>query len=406
MLRRLYGTEAISNLTNLINHKLNLKLIGRDVEFILVQNVKKQNANVFDKEISKLNTKSSKNIAKTLIKLMPETNFEDEEDYSNIFKQLCEYLDMKNIGYNVEELKQAIISQYGENNALQFEKELNGELMEDLIIKNSEIEKILPQIKKIVIKFTQRYFTYEQKEEHITDLKILINKKLDSKYSDEDVWQILRFIEKENNIELFDKEISKLKNKSPDSIAKTLIKLSPETNFEDEEDYQFLLEHLEECLDRKNIGYNIEELKQELLSEYQSLKATNFEEKLSRDLDKRITVEEIEHLDGFQFESLLGELFRKAGYKVNVTKKSGDQGADLIVEKNGVSTAIQAKKYAGSVGNTAVQEVVAAMKYYDCDKSMVITTGKFTKGAFELAGRNGVQLIDKKGLDDLFDFIL
>ena len=53
-----------------------------------------------------------------------------------------------------------------------------------------------------------------------------------------------------------------------------------------------------------------------------------------------------------------------------------------------------------------IQEVVAAMKYYDCDKSMVITTGKFTKGAFELAGRNGVQLIDKKGLDDLFDFIL
>ena len=157
MLRRLYGTEAISNLTNLINHKLNLKLIGRDVEFILVQNVKKQNANVFDKEISKLNTKSSKNIAKTLIKLMPETNFEDEEDYSNIFKQLCEYLDMKNIGYNVEELKQAIISQYGENNALQFEKELNGELMEDLIIKNSEIEKILPQIKKIVIKFARIY---------------------------------------------------------------------------------------------------------------------------------------------------------------------------------------------------------------------------------------------------------
>ncbi|MFH0798529.1 MAG: restriction endonuclease, partial [Candidatus Woesearchaeota archaeon] len=79
---------------------------------------------------------------------------------------------------------------------------------------------------------------------------------------------------------------------------------------------------------------------------------------------------------------------------------------DLIIEKNGISTAIQTKKYSGSVGNTAVQEVVASMKYYDCDKAMVITTGNFTKGAFELAGRNGVQLIDKKGLDDLFDLVL
>ena len=96
----------------------------------------------------------------------------------------------------------------------------------------------------------------------------------------------------------------------------------------------------------------------------------------------------------------------KAGYKVKVTKKSGDQGADLIVEKEGVSTAIQTKKYAGNVGNTAVQEVVASMKYYDCDKAMVITTGKFTKGAFELASRNGIQLIDKKGLNELFDSIL
>ena len=132
----------------------------------------------------------------------------------------------------------------------------------------------------------------------------------------------------------------------------------------------------------------------------------HFEEKLSRNPDKRISVDQIEHLNGFEFEQLIGELFRKAGFKVNVTKKSGDQGADLIVEKDGVSTAIQTKKYAGSVGNTAVQEIVAAMKYYDCDKSMVITTGKFTKGAFELASRNGVRLIDKKGLDELFDSIL
>lgn len=274
-----------------------------------------------------------------------------------------------------------------------------------------EYEKFINKTEKnirdnILQQFNKRYFTSEQQFEHISDLVNLINHKKKLNLSESAGRHILIQNEKERNIELFNKEISKLKDKSTNNIAKTLIKLAPDTNFEDEEDYQSLLEQLEEYLDRKNIEYNDEELKQELLSEYKSLKATHFEEKLSRDPDKRISVEEIEHLDGFQFESLLDELFRKAGYKVNVTKKSGDQGADLIVEKDGVSTAIQAKKYAGNVGNTAVQEVVAAMKYYDCDKSMVITTGKFTKGAFELAGRNGVQLIDKKGLDDLFDSIL
>ncbi len=49
---------------------------------------------------------------------------------------------------------------------------------------------------------------------------------------------------------------------------------------------------------------------------------------------------------------------------------------------------------------------MAAKKFYDCDKAMVITTGKFTKSAIELAKRNGVKLIDKEKLDDLFDIIL
>lgn len=261
-------------------------------------------------------------------------------------------------------------------------------------------------IKPIIEKFNKRYFTIEQKLNNISDLTNLINHKLSKEYTDDDVREFLIYFEKEQNIELFDREISKLKDKSQNKIAKTLIELAPEINFENEEDYHLLLEQMCEYLDRKEISYEIDELKESLQKEYKLLKANQFEEKLSRNQDKKITVEEIEHLNGFEFEELIGELFRKAGYKVNVTKKSGDQGADLVVEKDGVCTAIQTKRYAGSVGNTAVQEVVAAMKYYDCDKSMVITTGVFTKGALELASRNGVQLVDKKGLDDLFDKIL
>lgn len=261
-------------------------------------------------------------------------------------------------------------------------------------------------VRNILQLFTKRYFTAEQQVQHISDLTNLINHKEKLNLTEKACKYILIKNEKEKNIDLFDKEISKLKNKSANNLAKVLIKLVPEIDFENEEDYQSILGQLCEYLERKKIEYDVEELKQELISEFKLLKANQFEERLLRNPDKRITVEEIEHLNGFEFEELIGEFFRKAGYKVKVTKKSGDQGADLIVEKEGVSTAIQTKKYAGSVGNTAVQEVVAGMKYYDCDKSIVITTGKFTKGAFELAGRNGVQLIDKKGLDDLFDSIL
>jgi len=268
------------------------------------------------------------------------------------------------------------------------------------------LNKTEKDVREILQQFTKRYSTGEQQIQHISDLTNLINHKEKLNLTEEAGKYILIKNEKERNIGLFDKEISKLKNKSANNFAKILIKLAPETNFENEEDYQSILEQLCEYLERKKVEYDVEELKQELVSEFKLIRANQFEEKLSRNPDKRITVQEIEHLNGFEFEELIGELFRKAGYKVKVTKKSGDQGADLVVEKDGVCTAIQTKRYAGGVGNTAVQEVVAAMKYYDCDKAMVITTGSFTKGAFELASRNGVQLVDKKGLDDLFDKVL
>lgn len=55
---------------------------------------------------------------------------------------------------------------------------------------------------------------------------------------------------------------------------------------------------------------------------------------------------------------------------------------------------IQAKRYKGSVGNEAVQEVVAAVKFYSADEGWVMTSGTFTPSAKALAQRNSVRLID------------
>jgi len=267
--------------------------------------------------------------------------------------------------------------------------------------------KIEKSIREGILKsFNKRYFTAEQREEHLSDLINLINHKKNVNLTENDCIFILSQNGKEHNIELFDKEISKLEDKSIKNIAKAVIKLAPEIDFEYEENYEGILQQLCKYFERKNIEYNLIDLQNELSSQYKLLKAIQFEEKLGRDQDKKIIINEIEHLDGFEFENLIGNLFKKAGYKVQVTKKSGDQGADIIAEKDGISTAIQTKKYNGTVGNKAVQEIVAAMKFYDCDKSVVITTGTFTKAAIELAERNEVQLIDKGGLDKLFDSIL
>jgi len=266
--------------------------------------------------------------------------------------------------------------------------------------------KLEKEIKKDLLdQFNKRYFDSKQKMEHISELVNLINHKKKLNLSDQNVMFLLIQSEKEHNIGLFCKGLSQLKDKSTQNLSKVLIKLFPNV-LEDEENYDNLFNQFIEYLQKEKIECDQEQLKQELIKEYKIIQAKNFEEKLKRSADNKLSVEEIEHLDGFEFEELIGDLFRKAGYKVRVTKKSGDQGADIIVEKDGISTAIQTKKYNGSVGNKAVQEIVASVKYYDCDKAMVITTGDFTKSAYELAAINRVKLIDGKELDKLFDEIL
>ena len=79
---------------------------------------------------------------------------------------------------------------------------------------------------------------------------------------------------------------------------------------------------------------------------------------------------------------------------VRGTPITGDQGADLIAKRDGRTIVIQAKRYQGSVGNRAVQEVVGAVSFYGADEGWVITSGSFTPSAKALAQKNGVKLID------------
>jgi Restriction endonuclease len=108
---------------------------------------------------------------------------------------------------------------------------------------------------------------------------------------------------------------------------------------------------------------------------------------------------EFEELSGTEFETYLARLLKQSGFEnIRGTAATGDQGADLLATKSNRTIVIQAKRYRGSVGNKAVQEVVAAVKFYSADEGWVITSGTFTPSAKALAQANGVRLIDGYGL--------
>ena len=105
-----------------------------------------------------------------------------------------------------------------------------------------------------------------------------------------------------------------------------------------------------------------------------------------------ITIDDVDLMSGFEFENFIKTLFMKMGFHAYNTQKSNDQGIDVIAEKNTVKYGVQCKCYSSTVGNSAIQEVVAGKNYYNCDKVVVVTNSSFTKSAVDLANANNVIL--------------
>jgi HJR/Mrr/RecB family endonuclease len=120
-----------------------------------------------------------------------------------------------------------------------------------------------------------------------------------------------------------------------------------------------------------------------------------------RDLRNRLLFRGWRDLRGVMFEDFLQEVLVANGYTVERTPKTGDRGIDLIALKGNVRIAVQAKGYAGNVGNDAIQQAYTGMAIYRCQRCVVITNSDFTRQAREDAAHVGCQLIDGAAIPDL-----
>lgn len=136
--------------------------------------------------------------------------------------------------------------------------------------------------------------------------------------------------------------------------------------------------------------------------------STNFEEvNLDHYLYSSIPIR-FQGVDPSEFEDFVAFLFYRNGYDQIQTAYSADFGADVIVKKEGVKTAVQVKRYfeLHKVGVSDINQVIGAQQYYQCDQALMITTSSYTPAAKQLAATAGVILWDwerlEKAISDTF----
>ena len=100
-----------------------------------------------------------------------------------------------------------------------------------------------------------------------------------------------------------------------------------------------------------------------------------------------------DQMDPYEYEHFCAEQFNNNNWKAKATQGSSDQGVDVIATKNNITLVAQCKRFKKTVGNKAVQEIVAGMKYYQANKGVVIAPNGFTKSAEKLAEANQILLI-------------
>lgn len=112
----------------------------------------------------------------------------------------------------------------------------------------------------------------------------------------------------------------------------------------------------------------------------------------------------MDELEGHDFEYYCADLLKRSGFQeVEVTRGSGDFGADILAEKDGVSYAIQCKCYDSIVGVHAVQEAYAGKAFYDRMVGAVMTNRYFTEPAVTCARKLNILLWDRGYLEEMLE---
>jgi hypothetical protein len=111
-------------------------------------------------------------------------------------------------------------------------------------------------------------------------------------------------------------------------------------------------------------------------------------------------LERLKKIDWFQFEKFVEFTYRKLGYAV--TRKGGanpDGGVDLLVEKDGVTSAIQCKQWkTWNVGLSAMREFLGALTDARIPRGIFITLKGYTSDAKAFAEKQGIEILNETGL--------
>jgi HJR/Mrr/RecB family endonuclease len=93
------------------------------------------------------------------------------------------------------------------------------------------------------------------------------------------------------------------------------------------------------------------------------------------------------------FEIQIAELYKKLGYKTEVSQYTVDGGHDVKIEKDGYVILVQCKHWKHKVPVPVIREILGVIISEGAHAGIVACTGGFTAPSIEFARKNGIELV-------------
>jgi restriction system protein len=126
-----------------------------------------------------------------------------------------------------------------------------------------------------------------------------------------------------------------------------------------------------------------------------------------KQLDAQKDIDSIRDLSWQQFEELVGEAYRRQGYRVVENDSAGpDGGVDLLLYKNGARFLVQCKHWKiKKIGVKTIREIFGLISAEKATGGIVITSGDYTRDALEFARGKALELVNGKELAGLVESV-
>jgi restriction system protein len=124
--------------------------------------------------------------------------------------------------------------------------------------------------------------------------------------------------------------------------------------------------------------------------------------KTGRMLERQTSIESLRALPWKRFEDLLGEAYRRQGYRVEETLGGGaDGGVDLVLRKEGRNILVQCKRWKQAVPIQTVRELYGVLIDRGAAGAKLVATTSFTSDAVAFATGKPIELISSAALLEL-----